>query len=65
VTDARRHQLLDRRDDRVGRGVMRHVADAGEKDQLRARHRGGQRAGIDFRRHHGVAVAGDDDDRQA
>src|SRR3954468_791431 len=57
----RRRQFVDRGGHGVGRGMVRHMPDALEEHQLGLRQGGGERAGVYFRRHHGVAIAGDDD----
>src|SRR3954451_2745648 len=49
--------------DAVGRGELNHVADAGQHDELGARHRGGQGLGMNVGRNDLVEVAGDDHGR--
>ena len=60
---AARGEALDLAHDDVRRDVVRHVADAGEHDQLRARDLALERARMQMRPHDVVGLARDDDGR--
>src|ERR1700733_12432166 len=58
-----RGKRVDLTHHRIGRDVLRHVADAGKNDEPRIRNGGRDGLRMDARRNNGVGVAGNDDGR--